>query len=1071
MLGRIRRSAIALGPRLNKPMKRASLATRASVLTSRGQISKLVLIFAALVACAANSASAEVFYVRSKGNDSRTGTHPKTAFKTLQKALASATGNDIVYVGAGSYQGGLAKDYGNRPGSIRIFGDVGGAYTGDKGAVTIEVPPGRQGLQIKHAALIMVYNIDFVGTGNGTRGNGCHVQDISNYAFFQNCNFENLEYGIYSERANYNYAISCHYASTKYGDYIRGSAVAINYQSKYSGFSLGIQYLDVAVAYTYACSFQGSADKDGTLAVNQSIRAYRSGANVIQCTFDSSEYGIYGEDLTLLQVVGCQFNNPTSYAVYAKGRKLMARDIIVKGMGQQQGWGLMLADDDGAKSSLTNVSISGVYGGILAAGSDYIYQRVRLQGNQVGLYFDRQTPAMTIDEKSDLELVDNVYAIYASHQKDGFPGELTVQGQTIASNTHGIYAQETDLRLDSCHFLNNGDGVRVVNARQVSVNNCEFHDNVDRVDGGHYGLSISSERTTIRNLVAKNNDSGLLIENLGNQGPDLRNIQLADNEYMGLSVRNGTLTLTDKNGVTISGSRYGLYGYRTRMELTNVVMPTGCEYPLVNFEAELRLADINIVEGTIGIYSLRSPSISLTDVRIENQKQHGLYLYQPERVEMDDCQSSNNGSHGLFCVAPVGSPTALRVTNSTFSKNAYGFRTIGIPFDMAHASNLNIAGNVYGLRVEQERLSLTPEMNITLVDNRIAAMSFNGRMQVADVDISGNDFGLYTWQSKLQAKGTRLVNKTCGVVCYTGDSELNNVDIRDSVYGIYFSARDDQGDTLTIRDSKLENTTSVGIYVRTSGRTSKLRISDTQVIGGNYGVYGYQSELTVDRVTTTGSELYGIAQVYGTGTYEDLIIDGAGSWGFIAYGDSAVINRARIKSRYGVQLLTSSARVVNSLIQDSVYGVYTNNPDGNYEILQSTIGNISQYGLLHNAGQTVLTNSIVESDGIALWNRSSTGLLLHDHNLVFADGQSYVNELPGEHEIEKSPIFLDPQAGNFHLAEGSPAINAGIDLSAVTAVDIEGHARPSFRRFELGAYEYTQADGSLRVLDWEEKAH
>ena len=39
----------------------------------------------------------------------------------------------------------------------------------------------------------------------------------------------------------------------------------------------------------------------------------------------------------------------------------------------------------------------------------------------------------------------------------------------------------------------------------------------------------------------------------------------------------------------------------------------------------------------------------------------------------------------------------------------------------------------------------------------------------------------------------------------------------------------------------------------------------------------------------------------------------------------------------------------------------------------------------------------------------------------------------------------------------------------MVSVDVEGNARPLFKVFDVGAYEYTRRDGSFRVLDWQEK--
>ena len=45
----------------------------------------------------------------------------------------------------------------------------------------------------------------------------------------------------------------------------------------------------------------------------------------------------------------------------------------------------------------------------------------------------------------------------------------------------------------------------------------------------------------------------------------------------------------------------------------------------------------------------------------------------------------------------------------------------------------------------------------------------------------------------------------------------------------------------------------------------------------------------------------------------------------------------------------------------------------------------------------------------------------------------------------------------------------GLDLSAWAPADIEGNARPRFWAYDIGAYEFTNDNGSFRVLKWSEQ--
>ena len=93
----------------------------------------------------------------------------------------------------------------------------------------------------------------------------------------------------------------------------------------------------------------------------------------------------------------------------------------------------------------------------------------------------------------------------------------------------------------------------------------------------------------------------------------------------------------------------------------------------------------------------------------------------------------------------------------------------------------------------------------------------------------------------------------------------------------------------------------------------------------------------------------------------------------------------------------------------------------------------------------------------------------HTHNLIDGFATAFDGTTADDTELVKSARFVDTAAGDFHLAKGSPAINAGADLGIISPTDLDGNPRPSFHVFEIGAYEFTSPNGSFRVLDWREK--
>jgi len=76
-----------------------------------------------------------------------------------------------------------------------------------------------------------------------------------------------------------------------------------------------------------------------------------------------------------------------------------------------------------------------------------------------------------------------------------------------------------------------------------------------------------------------------------------------------------------------------------------------------------------------------------------------------------------------------------------------------------------------------------------------------------------------------------------------------------------------------------------------------------------------------------------------------------------------------------------------------------------------------------------------------------------DFNLIDGfRGFAYAGEIRGDHPAEGDPRFVFPAGGDFHLNEGSLAIDAGSPEGA-PAGDLDGIARPQRSGYDIGAYE------------------
>jgi hypothetical protein len=91
-----------------------------------------------------------------------------------------------------------------------------------------------------------------------------------------------------------------------------------------------------------------------------------------------------------------------------------------------------------------------------------------------------------------------------------------------------------------------------------------------------------------------------------------------------------------------------------------------------------------------------------------------------------------------------------------------------------------------------------------------------------------------------------------------------------------------------------------------------------------------------------------------------------------------------------------------------------------------------------------------------------TGYYVADHNLI--DGfRGDPAEIRGSDYVEGDPKFVNASAADFHLQEGSSAIEKGSPLNAPTN-DYDGNIRPQGAGYDIGAYEYGAGSPPLETV-------
>lgn len=180
-----------------------------------------------------------------------------------------------------------------------------------------------------------------------------------------------------------------------------------------------------------------------------------------------------------------------------------------------------------------------------------------------------------------------------------------------------------------------------------------------------------------------------------------------------------------------------------------------------------------------------------------------------------------------------------------------------------------------------------------------------------------------------------------------------------------------------------------------------------------------------------------------------------------------------VDSAIGVQSL---GEIENGLVQDPVHhvtirnnvflrnrmaivlGTWYSSTDGSsvreHDVYNNTIyrSDIGIYVRPFTAATTRVRNNVISKSGVAVanalgWNVGSS----FDYNLYDGGGRG-----PDVHQVNADPMFANPDAEDFTLRSGSPAIGAGDPTTAaasVGAIDVLGGPRIVGDRIDLGAVE------------------
>ncbi|MEO1526867.1 MAG: right-handed parallel beta-helix repeat-containing protein [Planctomycetota bacterium] len=1045
--------------------------------------------------------------------------------------MATVAGQgDTVYIGAGTYDdsGYFNAARKSSSGILSIVGDTQGTFTGDRGDVVIRSPSNRWGIRVERARGVRFQGLRFEAYP-GRTSYGIGISSSIGVVSIDDCEFAEVRYSIRDYGGNQLEVTNSVFSGQGYGVYATDcTSLSVN-QCRFDGLLFGCLPIDVPVAKIGNSVFRGPSVRSRSDYYDRGIYGRRTALQVQNCQFEGCYEAVRGDDVAGAQIADCRFVDTVWYACECDGSNLSLTDSIFDG-----GYvGVALAHQDGSAAQLRNVDVRNVRFGVVAFEGDYDFNDVAVENCLVGLYQASSNPRLSLTQADTLEFDSNEYAIYSTRPSaqiqevsngsgdeessrderaddesdhDGANGEdgsqgsstgnddsdrdddggqdtggsgtrlggngLFVRGQDLSGNRRAIRAFGRQVEVLECELENSLYGIALTDCADSDVIRCEFEGNASSPEACYFAVYADNTGLQFSECKTRNSLYGLYLFNLGQSAPILRDNVIEKHTYAGVRVQGGQWSYRGDDNNLIRESRYGVIANSMNWSIQDVTTDATCEIPILEFYGDCTANGLRIPGGQRGFYAYGSRSLRLANFAVENCTGTGIDIRDCDGIVLEQGVSSSN-QNGVHINDPDGEIPAIR--DCEFSGNTwYGLVLVGTTLSPTTPANLRFTNNRYGLAVRDQPLTITPELGLTITGNVYGIVCFRNELSMSEIELTGNGIGAYLYSGGLVIDSSKIQASEYGVIAFLStQGAITDSRFEGGKNGIYARALVELPEAIRLSSVQVHNTSGYAFgLVGTTTDTVPASISDCSVNNAGRGLLTLRVDSTVQNTHFKDLQTYGHYQ-YSGGT--ELVgcsfTDIPNGWAVYAKGDRCNVSRSRIaRCKYGIGVLAESGRVTNTTIHRTTAGIYLNRDGSRLNVFHATVAGGTDYGVIRNRGDLLLRNSIVQSNRYALYNADSSGDFEHSHNVVHGQTTPYRNTAPGIDELSKDPGFVDVAQGDLRLASGSPAINAGLDLSQWIANDIEGHARPSFKGFEMGAYEYLKPDGSIRVIKWDEVA-
>jgi hypothetical protein len=536
---------------------------------------------------------------------------------------------------------------------------------------------------------------------------------------------------------------------------------------------------------------------------------------------------------------------------------------------------------------------------------------------------------------------------------------------------------------------------------------------------------------------------------------------------------------------------------------------TGCVVLglLASGPASTLAAEVTVAAGGGGDFTNIADAIAATvagdTIRVTDQGAYGAFAFN-SRILVSDPPGAS-----ITATVVVDGPTGTETTIDGFEFLGVG-NAIFLDGGGGSAGTLNVLNctfeNVsnHGILINfQEDATLIVEgCNFDNIGENAITLFRNATVTVRDTVINnaasgpGGQAGIFIDGSLSNTLGrvitldnTVIQNSFRGILTYRrGEfSIINNSRISDSLLNGLTIDGESVGSTVTITNSEILRNGDRGVFI---GRPVTALVDGSSIsenIGDGFFQEdfvnsGVSAEITILNSSFLSNGQKGIFHLTPSAAdsvvvIENNLVQNNGERGISVEGRPfssrvlATVQGNRILGAPGntsnmltVYFTDTASLVANNLIVGGGAGIA--NSQGGLSILHNTVVGTSGAGVFIDEGDDqaydVRNNILVGNvDGVATDVATGLANVLIDYNLFFdnsnGDIASDFTNVGANNISGLDPLFADAGTGDFSLAEGSPAVGAGVAGLGVV-VDIDGNPRPetpSMGAFEGGIVQQT----------------